>query len=318
MTPAVSVLIPTHGGRFVRSAVESVIAQSFADWELVIVDDGSRDGTAAVCAGLAASDARIRVVTHDSNQGIVAARNGALRASSPASRYVAFLDHDDLWMRDCLRLLTSALDGSPAATAVHGRAVHVDESGRQRPIVGADGAPLPRMGLCDGRLTAWPSQRPTEFANLVVEDCIVSMGSGLIRRAALERVGSFDARAERAEDYDMWIRLSRVGPIAFVDRELLAHRLHDGQTSRRPAVRRGRGFAYVRYKLIASPENTPEQRRLAIAGYRARQRQLCRQRCTKIAEAFVRRDYRSAGGGLYGVAACVAAYAHGRPWWWHR
>jgi glycosyltransferase involved in cell wall biosynthesis len=318
VTPAVSISIPTHGGRFLRSAVESIVAQTVQDWELIIVDDGSRDGTAALCTALAASDRRIRVVTHEGNQGIVAARNTAIRSISAQSSYVAFLDHDDLWMPDTLELLMSALTANPAASAAHGRAEHIDEVDARRPIMGRNGTPLPRMGIDKWRLVPWPSQRPTEFANLVVEDCIVSVGSGLIRRASLERVGPFDPRAERAEDYDLWIRLSRVGPIAFVDREVLAHRLHAGQTSRRPTLPRGRGLGYVRYKMICSPENSAEQRRLAIAGYRARQQQLIQQRCSTIADAFARRDYRAMRSSVYGVAVCLAAYAHGRPWWWHR
>ncbi len=108
--PEISIVVPTHGGRFLAATVASIRAQTFAGWELVIVDDGSRDGTAGVAAGLATADGRIRVVTHAHNRGIAAARNAGLASISPASRFVAFLDHDDLWMPDALALLRAELD----------------------------------------------------------------------------------------------------------------------------------------------------------------------------------------------------------------
>jgi glycosyltransferase involved in cell wall biosynthesis len=316
-SPTISVVIPTHGGRFVAAAVESVRAQSMVEWELIVVDDGSRDGTASVLASYAASDARIRVVTHRRCAGIVAARNDGLCAASETSRYVAFLDHDDVWMPTTLEILLEALAGRPNAVAAHGQGIKIDEDARP---LGDETTPVPsrRMGLRGGRLVRWTLDQPTEFANLVVEDCIVSVGSGLIRRDALNRVGPFDPRAERAEDYDLWVRLSRIGPIAFVDRVVLGHRLHDGQTSRRPPAPRGRGLPYVRHKMIASPENSHEQHAMAIAGYRARQRQLLAQRGSHLASAWARRDVAGMARNLAEAAACVANYLRGRPWSWHR
>jgi glycosyltransferase involved in cell wall biosynthesis len=316
-SPAISVVIPTHGGGFVAEAMASVIAQTTTDWELVVVDDGSRDGTAQLAAKLAAADPRIRVITHGRNTGIVAARNRGLSAISTSSTYVAFLDHDDIWTPTALELLTAALVAAAGASAAHGMAIKIDRDGRPRPG-DAESVPSRRMGLSRGRLRPWPPARPTEFANLVVEDCVVSMGSGLIRRAALDRVGWFDPRAERAEDYDMWVRLSRIGPIAFVSRDVLHLRLHEEQTSRRPRLPRGHGLGYVRYKMIASPENTPEQRRLAIAGFRARQGQLLVQHGSHLLTAWENDDYSSASRYVAEATYCVARYVRGRPFSWHR
>jgi glycosyltransferase involved in cell wall biosynthesis len=315
--PTFSVVIPTHGGRFVVAAIASVVGQTVEDWELVVVDDGSRDGTAQLLAVAVASEARIRLVTLQSNAGIVAARNRGLGSISATSTYVAFLDHDDLWMPNTLELLQSALGARPAASAAHGTAIEIDGYGRPRHTEDGE-APARRMGLSGGRLMPWPSDRPTEFANLVYEDCVRSMGSGLIRRAALDRVGWFDPRAERADDYDLWIRLSRIGPIAFVDREVLGYRLHEGQTSHRPPQPRGRGIGYVRYKMITSPENTPEQRRLAIEGFRARQQQFLGERWSDLLTAWKRREYSDVPKRLAQTATGMAAYARGRPWSWHR
>ncbi len=308
-------VIPTHGGRFLAAAAQSVQAQTFADWELIIVDDGSTDGTAVVAESLAAEDSRVRVVTNPRNSGIAAARNRGLSSISPSSEYVAFLDHDDAWLPGALETLQAALVANMKASAAHGTATGIDELGATIPIPRER---LRRMGILHGRLVEWPAWRPTEFANLVYENCIISTGSGLIRRKDLVTMGAFDLRAAPSDDYDLWIRLARRSEIAFIDRTVLAYRSHRDQTSFRKPPPRGQGTPYVRYKTIISPDNTEEQRRLAIAGFRARQHRLLRQRWSALET-----DWRSGSFGevprhVFDVVARVAAYAHGRPWAWHR
>ena len=314
-SPNVSVVIPTHGGRFVAAAARSVQAQTFADWELIIVDDGSTDGTAGVAASLAAEDPRVRVVTHPRNMGIAASRNRGLSSISPTSEYVAFLDHDDVWRPEALETLRTALIANVKASAAHGMACGINELGA---TIWTPPERLRRMGILDGRLVEWPGWRPTEFANLAYENCIVSMGSGLIRRRELVATGAFDPRAEPSDDHDLWIRLARRGEIAFIDRTVLAYRSHGGQTSFRLPPPRGQGTPYVRYKAIASPDNTEEQRRLAIAGFRARQRRLFRQRWSALQTDWRSGSFGQAPRHLIDAVARVAAYARGRPWAWHR
>jgi glycosyltransferase involved in cell wall biosynthesis len=313
--PNISVVIPTHGGRFLSAAVQSVQAQTFADWELIIVDDGSTDGTAKVAGSLAAKDPRVRVVTNPQNTGIAAARNRGLASSSPSSEYVAFLDHDDVWMPEALATLRAALLASPEAGAAHGTATGIDHLGAP---IAVPPERLRRMGILDERLVEWPSWRPTELANLAYENCIVSTGSGLIRRMELVALGGFDPRAAPSDDHDLWIRLARRGPIAYIDRPVLAYRSHENQTSSRPPPARGAGTPYVRYKTITSPDNTHEQRRLAIAGFRARQRRLFRERCSALATDWRSGNLQQIPRHLVDAAARVAAYARGRPWVWHR
>ena len=313
--PSISVVIPTHGGRFLSAAVQSVRAQTLADWELIIVDDGSTDGTAELARTLAAEDPRVRVVTNPRNTGIAAARNLGLASISSSSEYVAFLDHDDLWMSETLETLRSALAASAKSSAAHGTATGIDERGTVVPVPPER---LRRMGIIDGRLVAWPPWRPTEFANLVYENCIVSTGSGLIRRKELEALNGFDLRAAPSDDHDLWIRLARRAQIAYVDRPVLAYRSHGAQTSVRPPPPRGQGTPYVRYKTISSPDNSDQQRRLAIAGFRARQRRLFRERWSALTTDWRSGNRHQVPRHLFDVVARAAAYARGRPWAWHQ
>lgn len=308
----ISIVVPTHGGRFLPFTVASVLAQTISSWELVIVDDGSTDGTAEIAAALAASDARIRLV-RQSRGGIANARNRGLSTISAGSNYVALLDHDDLWMPNALELLRAALTARPAASGAHGVAATIDAEGR--PLRFADHAGLPhRLGMIGGRVRPWPLDRPTEFANLAYDDCVTSVGSGLIRRTALDRVGNFDQQAEPADDYDLWARLSRLGDIVFINRIVLAYRVHEGRTSLRTPPTRGRGIAYVRYKLVTSPENTPEQRRVATEGFRAYQRKVLSERWSDLLVSCRRGEYRSAPRQVRALVAPLVAYARGRPW----
>ena len=104
--PEISVVMPAYkGALFIGAALESVLSQSFRDWELVCVDDGSKDGSGDIAAGYAAHDVRIRVL-RQANGGTSAARNAALNASR--GRYVAFIDEDDLYHPRCLEVLHDA------------------------------------------------------------------------------------------------------------------------------------------------------------------------------------------------------------------
>ena len=112
----ISVIIPIYnGGRFVESAVKSVLAQTVSDWELVIVNDGSTDGTRAILERLCAQDARIHV-HHQPNGGVSAARNAGIALAK--GEYLAFLDADDEWYPDCLETYERVLAAYPQAAMV--------------------------------------------------------------------------------------------------------------------------------------------------------------------------------------------------------
>lgn len=198
-SPEVSIILPTHNrADTLPRALESVFAQSVSDWELLVIDDGSTDGTAALLAAHAA-DTRLRVLRQPVNAGAAAARNRGLRAAR--GRFVAFLDSDDAWFPDTLARQLAAFRAAPPATGlVFGRPERIDAAGR-RHIEG-----LPQHG--------------DVFARMLERNVVNGTPGTMIRRSVVDAVGLFDEGMPAAEDYDYWLRVTRRFPVAFIDAPL--------------------------------------------------------------------------------------------------
>ena len=126
----VSVIVPVYQAeKHIEKCVNSVLEQTFTDWELILVDDGSKDGSGAICDKFARSDTRIRVI-HQENTGVSGARNAGIKASS--SEYIAFLDSDDYYKPDMLDKLIGALKNSVADSAGCGH-IYLYPDGRAVP-----------------------------------------------------------------------------------------------------------------------------------------------------------------------------------------
>ncbi|MBV9852397.1 MAG: glycosyltransferase [Armatimonadetes bacterium] len=268
--PEISIITPYYNGRrHIEETLRSVRAQVFADWEHIIVDDGSTDDAAGLLAAYAKGDPRLRVVAQE-NGGVAAARNRGYAEAHPAARYVLFLDQDDLLHPDMLLTLRALLDGRSDLVGAYALSHGLGSAGDLR-VGMVEACSLGRRGVVGGGLVAWPAHQPTTLAVLAFCNCIFSPGQVLIRRSSLDLVGEFDPSTCPADDYDMWIRLSRHGDLGFVDRALFFYRLHDSNASR-DISRMHRMERAVRRKQRSSPENTPEQRALLAAGYRLSQR----------------------------------------------
>ena len=209
--PEVSVVIAVYNqARWVGEAIASVRTQTFADWELVVVDDGSTDATSEVVARHA-DDARIRCLRQPHAER-AAARNRGIAAT--AAPLVAFLDADDWWLPTKLERQVAALAAAPEAAFCYTPARFVDEDGRPLPLR----KPVHAMaGDVFGKLLR---------ANVVI------LASVVARRRCLEAVGAFDAGlpAFGCEDWDLWLRLARRWPVAVVDEELTLYRRHSTNT----------------------------------------------------------------------------------------
>ena len=266
-----SVVVPAHNAaRFVQKTLESIQSQQMESWECIVVDDGSSDHTAAVVERMSGEDGRFRLV-RQSCGGASKARNRGFLESSPYSRYVAFMDADDIWEGCALNVLVKRLQASPESVGAHGLAETMDSEGRPLAPGNFSAFGRRRLGYRDGRIVVWPLDEPTTFETLVWTGPLYPPGLLLARREAYEKVGLYDVGLSQCEDWDMCLRLSRLGPVEFVNEVLLHYRRHGSNASNdirsnRLAVRR------LHFKTFFSPENNALQRQMLREGWRAWQR----------------------------------------------
>lgn len=203
----VSVVIPCYNhGRFLGEAIRSVLLQSFRDFEIVVVDDGSSDDTAQVARGFEG----VRLL-QQKNQGQAAARNAGLRESR--GRHVVFLDADD-------RLLPDALETGLACARAHPECGFV--SGHYRMIAG-DGSPHPTV--------VRPCVEKDHYRALLRRNYIGMIATVLFRRETLEAVGGFDRKVPACEDYDVLLRIARRFPVHCHEGIVAEYRWHGSNTS---------------------------------------------------------------------------------------
>jgi glycosyltransferase involved in cell wall biosynthesis len=264
--PLISIVVPAYNREHIVGAtIESVQAQTFKDWELIIFDDGSSDATIAVAQRFADADARIRVLSGP-NGGVASARNRGRHATNANSKFVIFLDSDDLWLPDSLEALHAALVEHPEYVSVYGLAECIDREGNFIPGTDLAEQMRKRQEIEGWTLVDRSPDQPTTFAGLVMDNRVITPGIHLIRRGALEKVGDFDPSTDPADDWDFVARLSRHGNIGFIDRIVLQWRRHPDTltgTSKRWKL----AYYRVRRKLLADPTNTVQQRQLAGRAY---------------------------------------------------
>jgi len=237
--PQVSVIIPTYNrGWSIKEAIDSVLAQDYTEFELIVVDDGSTDHTSDV---LDSYGDDIKVLSQK-NKGVSAARNRGIAEAS--GKFIAFLDSDDLWLPQKLTLQIEFINQTPDALICQTEEVWI------------------RNGL---RVN--PKKRHKKPSGMIfkpsLELCLVSPSAVMIQRSLLDRVGGFDETLPACEDYDLWLRISCRFPVHLIDAPLIIKRGgHDDQLSRGAGLDRFRIKAIE--KIIKSGILSDDQYRAAV------------------------------------------------------
>ncbi|MEP9356016.1 glycosyltransferase family 2 protein [Xanthobacter sp. KR7-65] len=221
--PVVSVVMPVYNVEaYVADAIRSVLAQTFTDFELIVVDDGSTDASAAIIAGF--DDLRLRVI-RQTNRGLAGARNTGIRAA--AGRYIALLDSDDLWTPDKLDAHVRHLDRAPHVGVSYSQSDFIDDSGR-------------RLGLRQA-----PKLTDVDLLDVLTRNPVGNGSAPVLRRAALDEIAEpiardgriepayFDETFRQSEDIECWVRIALRTQWRFagIGRPLTLYRVNSGGLS---------------------------------------------------------------------------------------
>jgi len=215
--PLVSVIMNVrNGASALREAVESVIAQTFSDWELIVWDDRSRDDSAKVVAEY--SDPRIRYFLSPDETSLGKARDTAMQLAR--GEWIAFLDQDDLWMPRKLEMQLARADQGTGI--IYGRTVRFYPSGMQRDYDQThEFKPLPEGDI---------------FWQLFSKGCFIAMSSAVFRRSAIEEVGGIPAEISLIPDYFLYAAVARRHSVRAVQEVVCRYRMHGANTSQVAAI----------------------------------------------------------------------------------
>ncbi|HVN40476.1 MAG TPA: glycosyltransferase [Myxococcota bacterium] len=241
--PRVTVLLPVYEGReHLPAAIESILGQSFRDFELLVIDDGSSDGSADVVA--ACHDPRVRCVRNDRNLGVAASLNRGLELAR--GEIVARMDADDTSLPERLRRQVEFLDANPE--------------------IGACGAWTVTTGRREGVRIEYPTRAEDVRCGLIF-DPTLAHPTVCLRRAWFERSGlRYDEGYVHAEDYDLWCRASACFPLANLGEVLLRYRVHDASVSERYRAAQQASVARIHRQLLAEMGLSPTDDELVIHG----------------------------------------------------
>lgn len=237
---SVSVIIPTFNrGWILKEAIDSVLAQHFDNYELIVVDDGSTDNTPALLTTYAG---QINYI-HQKNRGVSAARNAGIRAARGA--LITFLDSDDYWLPDKLAVQTAFFDANPEAKICQTEEIWIRNDTRVNPK----------------KRHAKPSGDIFERSLYL---CLVSPSAVMLRRKLFDDVGFFDETLPACEDYDLWLRIGCRYPIHLINTPLIVKRGgHPDQLSRQAGLDRYRIRSLL--GLIQGGRLSPVQRSQAVS-----------------------------------------------------
>lgn len=206
--PCCSIIIPAYNAiKYLPETLESVLNQSFTDFEVLIINDGSYDNIIEWAAQI--EDPRVKFISQK-NQGVSAARN--LGIENARGEYIAFLDADDLWDSTKLEKQLKLFQKNPDSGLIHTEMALIDEESK----------------LLGRKFTS--NVEGNALKQLLEQNTIVT-SSVIVRRSCLETVGNFDNNLTSSEDWELWVRIASVYPIALIKEPLVFYRQHPNNTT---------------------------------------------------------------------------------------
>jgi len=246
ITPVVSVIMPTwNGERFLRPAIDSVLSQTFTDFELIVIDDASTDNTPRILADY--KDDRLVVITNERNLGIAGATNRGLVEAR--GEYVALLDHDDISLPHRLQTEVEYLDSHPEIALVGSDATLIDHEG-------APQAKTPALGIWANRQNL-QSQDDLDLKWDVLFGCPFYHVSVMVRRSAIVDVGGYrrDPSFQCAQDFELLSRLATRYRVANLNDILVLWRRHPEAAGRRYSERQQSSNQSISFRNMCTVHN---------------------------------------------------------------
>lgn len=231
-TPLVSIITPVYNGAtYLAQALDSAIKQSYDNWELIVVNDGSIDNSESIIENYL-PDPRILYIKQQ-NQGVAAARNTAIAAAS--GTYIGFLDQDDRWHKDKLSIQIAALESDKTIALVYARQNIINEN--EVPIE-----------------YPWPTGAIGHCLKTMFLRNQITILTTLVRKQVLNEVGAFNEKLSGTDDYDMWLRICLSHPIGFIDKTLADYRVHSSNVSNDDFKMTALDLKTIESVLLAHPE----------------------------------------------------------------
>ena len=297
--PVISVVVPCFNtAPYLPATLKSVEEQTFQDFEVLLVDDGSTDGTLAVMHAWAATDPRFKVIALGHNQGIVAVRNAALAVAR--GEYVALLDSDDIWTPGALAQRLAVARRYPSADVIATDFAWFEE---ELPTT-----PVGRVGLGPGGARLFAHSFATGEPVLLTEpfETVASLhfawvAATLVRRAAMTAIGNFEPTVKTSEDTLLWLRLAPRGAFVFMPQITAYYRQRAGSI-----IALGKGPKELSYlRVLDWVKDRPE-----FAAHRAVIQRI-RAQCHHIGATYYRRLGETAAAVQHAFSAVQA-----QPWVW--
>jgi glycosyltransferase involved in cell wall biosynthesis len=207
----VSILMPVYNGeQYLSEAIESALAQTYKNFELLVVNDGSTDNSVDVIRPFL-KDSRV-IYIQQKNAGVAAARNTAIKQAT--GKYLGFLDQDDIWLNNKLEVQVAALEQDENIALVYSNQDFIDAYSNK---IDYDWITGGASGYCFGALFKknW-----------------ISVLTVLIRKTVIDEIGPFNEQLPGTDDYEIWLRVTLKYPIRFIDQSLALYRFHDNNVSK--------------------------------------------------------------------------------------